>query len=359
MRLIFTCLFVFFPLLFFAQQNSKPNVVIIYADDMGYGDVGIYGQFYGTPSTASTPNMDGLAAEGKMFTNAHSASAVCTPSRYALLTGNYNWRELPTGVSGSYGEPEIPSSDVTIAEYLKTQGYQTAAFGKWHLGGTFFKRDGGKYTGRNNTITNPANVDWERPLEGHALDNGFDVFKGLPCAIGRPPYVYLDGDRLQYFDTSTNQYRNASNIDTYHPFTADELDDGLTEGTSHREGLGDPSYIQREAGPKMISEAEQYIADRVGDSDPFFMYVALYSPHTPWQVTAPFAGSEGFQYGDFMREVDDRMGRIINAIDNNGFKNNTIIILSSDNGPDGKVVRAYLSSCVGPELCSPELLPTH
>jgi len=301
---------------------------------MGYSDVSVYGDLNGISSTASTPNMDALADEGMLFTNAHSASAVCTPSRYALLTGNYNWRTLNDGVSGSYGAPEIPSSDVTIAEYLKTQGYETAAFGKWHLGGTFYNRQGQAFSGRNTTVTDPVNVDWERPLEGHALDNGFDVFKGLPCAIGRPPYVYLDGDRLQYFDTSTNQYRDALNTDAYHLFNADELDDGLTEGTSHREGLGDPSYVQREAGPKMIAEAEQYIADRVGDTDPFFMYVALYSPHTPWQVTAPFAGSEGFQYGDFMREVDDRMGRIINAIDNHGFKDNTIVIISSDNGPE-------------------------
>jgi len=320
--------------LFFAQQNGKPNVVIIYADDMGYSDVGAYGALHGITSTASTPNMDGLADEGMLFTNAHSASAVCTPSRYALLTAKYNWRTLNDGVSGSYGEPEIPTSDVTMAEYLKTQGYQTAAFGKWHLGGTFYNQQGQAFSGRNTTVTDPADVDWERPLENHALDNGFDVFKGLPCAIGRPPYVYLDGDRLQYFDTSTNQYRDALNTDTYHSFTADELDDGLTEGTSHREGLGDPSYVQREAGPKMIAEAEQYIADRVGNSDPFFMYVALYSPHTPWQVTPPFAGSEGFQYGDFMREVDDRMGRIINAIDSHGFKDNTIVIISSDNGPE-------------------------
>ncbi len=331
MRLITTSLFVLFVTLIFAQ---KPNVVIIYADDMGYSDVSVYGQLHNTPSPASTPHMDALATEGMMFTQAHSGSAVCTPSRYALLTGKYNWRTLNDGVSGSYGQPEIPSSDITIAEYLKTQGYETAAFGKWHLGGTFYNRQGQAFSGRNTTVTDPADVDWERPLDGHALDNGFDVFKGLPCAIGRPPYVYMDGNRLQYFDTITNEYRNALNTDSFHFFIKDELNAGLTTGTTSREGLGDPSYTQLQCEPQMIQQAEDYIADRVGDSDPFFMYVALYSPHKPWQVTPAFQGSEGFQYGDFMHEVDDRVGRIIDAIDNNGFTNNTIVIVTSDNGPE-------------------------
>jgi len=259
---------------------------------------------------------------------------VCTPSRYALLTGKYNWRTLNTGVAGAYSSPEIPDSDITVAEYLQTQGYQTAAFGKWHLGGYFYDRNGVKYEGRNKTITDPADIDWEHTLDGHALDNGFDVFKGLPVAIGRPPYVYVDGNRLQYFDTLTNEYRNALNTDSFHFFIKDELNAGLTVGTTSREGLGDPSYTQLQCEPKMIQEAEDYIADRVGDSDPFFMYVALYSPHKPWQVTPAFQDSEGFQYGDFMHEVDDRMGRIIDAIDNNGFTNNTIVIVTSDNGPE-------------------------
>jgi len=159
------------------------------------------------------------------------------------------------------------------------------------LGGYFYNRSGVKYEGRNKTITDPTDIDWERPLDGHALDNGFDVFKGLPVAIGRPPYIYMDGNRLQYFDTLTNEYRNALNTDSFHFFIKDELNAGLTVGTTAREGLGDPSYTQLQCEPKMIQEAEDYIADRVGDSDPFFMYVALYSPHKPWQVTPAFQDS--------------------------------------------------------------------
>ena len=116
------------------SRRSRPNIVIIYADDMGFGDIGAYGARFGTTSPAPTPHMDALATDGLMFTQAHSSNGVCTPSRYALLTGKYNWRTF-SDVSWSYAAPDIPSSDTTLAEFLKTQGYHTAAFGKWHLGG--------------------------------------------------------------------------------------------------------------------------------------------------------------------------------------------------------------------------------
>ena len=123
--------------------------------------------------------MDSLAAEGLMFTQAHSSNGVCTPSRYALLTGKYNWRTF-NEISWAYAAPDIPSSDTTLAEFLKTQGYDTAAFGKWHLGGYFYDRAGMPYTGRDQNITDPASVDWEHPpAVGHATDNGFDIFRGL------------------------------------------------------------------------------------------------------------------------------------------------------------------------------------
>ena len=172
--------------------NGRPNIVIIYADDMGFGDVGAYGVRFGTASPAPTPHMDSLAAEGLMFTQAHSSNAVCTPSRYALLTGKYNWRTF-SGISGTYAAPDIPSRDTTLAEFLKTQGYDTAAFGKWHLGGYFYDRSGVPYTGRDNNITDAASIDWEHPLVGHATDNGFDTFRGLAVTINIPLRVREGG----------------------------------------------------------------------------------------------------------------------------------------------------------------------
>lgn len=318
-------------------QTNKPNIVIIYADDMGYSDVGFYGQLYNTPSPANTPRMDSFASEAKVFTNAHSSSGVCTPSRYAILTGTYNWRTLPSNlvVSGAYGAPLIPDSDTTIAEYLKSKGYTTAAFGKWHLGGSVYNRSGVKYTGHDYTnITNPNSIDWERPIEGHALDHGFDVFKGKHNAINRPPHLYVDGNKFQYYDAVSRQYRDALNTDTYNWLSP----------TLSRAGLGDPSYDVYDVEPKMITEVETYIQEKSSQSEPFFAYVALNSPHKPWVVTPNFIGNTSFTYGDFMSEVDHRIGRIIDAIDNNGLKNNTIVIISSDNGPENTAMQQSLSN---------------
>jgi arylsulfatase A len=320
--------------------DSRPNIVIIYADDMGFGDVGAYAARFGTPPAAPTPRMDALANEGLMFTQAHSSNGVCTPSRYALLTGKYNWRTF-SGISSAYAAPDIPSGEVTLAEFLKTQGYHTAAFGKWHLGGYFYDRAGVPYTTRGSEITDATSIDWEHPLVGHATDNGFDVFRGLAVTINIPPYVYVKENRIQYYDKSTGAYRNARNTDIYERFTYAALADGLVVGAAGVPGLGDPSYKQVDADPKMLSELETYIADRARERAPFFAYACLYSPHDPWHVTAPFTGAAGFPYGDFVAEVDSRIGRILDAIDENGLRDNTFVILTSDNGPE---VAAFVNS---------------
>lgn len=314
-------------------NSARPNIVIIYADDLGFGDMSAYGNLYGTPSPAPTPHMDALASEGLMFTQAHSSNASCTPSRYALLTGKYNWRTF-SGIGNSYGRPEIPSSDTTLAEFLKTQGYHTAAFGKWHLGGYFYDRSGVPYTGRDNTITDAASVDWEHPLVGHATDNGFDIFRGLAVTINLTPYVYVKENRIQYYDAGLGAYRDALNTDTYHSFTKAELADGLTVGTSGEAGLGDPSYKQIDADPIMIAEVENYMAGRATNTAPFFTYVCLYSPHLPWHITPPFTNAVGFAYGNWMADVDNRIGRILSAIATNGLWTNTVVILTGDNGPE-------------------------
>ena len=221
--------------------SRPPNVVIILADDLGFGDMGAYGALFGTKSPAPTPHMDALASEGLMFTQAHSSNGVCTPSRYALLTGKYNWRTL-SGLGWTYGAPEIPSDDTTLAEFLKLRGYHTAAFGKWHLGGFFYDRSGVPYTARGTEITDSASIDWEHALVGHATDNGFDIFRGLAVTINLTPYVYVKENRIQYYDTGLGAYRNARNTDTYRSFTQAELDNGFTVGNNSVPGLGDPSY---------------------------------------------------------------------------------------------------------------------
>jgi len=324
-----------------AQATRRPpNVVIILADDMGFGDMAAYGALFGTKSPAPTPHMDKLAAEGMMFTQAHSSNGVCTPSRYSLLTGKYNWRTF-SGISWSYGAPEIPSNDTTLAEFLKARGYDTAAFGKWHLGGQFYDRSGTPYAGRDHSITDPEAIDWEHPLVGHATDNGFDIFRGLAVTINLLPYVYVKENLMQYYDASLAAYRNARNTDTFHNFGSADLDDGFTVGNSSSTGLGDPSYKQIDADPIMLAEVERYLAERATNSAPFFAYVGMYSPHEPWHTTAPFRNKVGFAYGDWMAEVDARIGRIIHAIDKNGERDNTLVVLTSDNGPE---VSAFTNS---------------
>ena len=320
--------------------KSRPNIVVILADDLGFGDVGAYAERFGTLPPAPTPHMDALAAEGLMFTQAHSSNALCTPSRYALLTGRYNWRTF-SGISWNYAAPDIPSNETTLAEFLKTQGYDTAAFGKWHLGGYFYDRSGVPYTARDTNVTDPARIDWEHPLVGHATDNGFDIFRGLAVTINLLPYVYVKEDRIQYYDIGLGAFRDARNTDAYHSFTAADLDDGFTEGNSSAPGLGDPSYRQIDADPIMLGEVERYMAERATNPAPFFAYVAMYSPHDPWHITPPFRGGVGFAYGDWMAEVDARIGRVLSAIDGNGMRDNTLVILTSDNGPS---VPAFVTS---------------
>lgn len=334
-----------------SSSPTKPNVVIIYADDMGLGDMSAYGDLFGTPSPAVTPHMNSLAAEGVMFTQGHSSNAVCTPSRYSILTGKYNWREFES-ITGHYGGQkggqEVPRpSDVTIAEFVKPHGYDTAAFGKWHLGGAFYTTSGSRITTNPNT---PGSIDWARSVEHHAVANGFDIFRGLATTINFGPYVYMEDDQVKWV-TATDAngvpttFRDATNADPFQWFTTAMLNSSVVGNKDSRASLGDPSYRQVDADPVMITQVEDYIATRAGDPDPFLAYVALYSPHMPWALTAPFIGADsasGFYYGDWMREIDDRIGRVIDAIDNNGMRDNTIVILTSDNGPENSAMSQSL-----------------
>ena len=329
--------------------TTRPNIVIIYADDLGFGDISAYGELFGTTSPAITPNIDSISTNGVTFTQGHSGNAVCTPSRYALLTGKYNWREFD-GITGNWGGTiggdELPRvSDVTIAEFLKTQQYDTAAFGKWHLGGAFYDRTGTRITGNPR---NPDDIDWERSVDLHAVDHGFDHFRGNAVAINFTPYVYLIDDRMQFWDTTLNGgtggYRPAMNDDPFRDYTTAQINAPVRGRTGSRDGLGDPSYSQVDVGPQLFSDVENYLAERAtsGDTDPFFAYVSMHSPHYPWALTDEFVGegvANGFLYADWMREIDDRVGRVLTALENHGFGENTIVIFTADNGPeDGAMV---------------------
>lgn len=316
---------------FAANTNTaKPNILIIDADDMGFGDVHAFGSIYGTSSVVPTPTLDSLVTQGMTFTNMHACASLCTPSRYGLLTGRYSWRLGPEGVlnggdSGANGRPIIRQGELTIAQFLKNHGYNTAAFGKWHLGAQWYNKQGVAYTGNGQTITDPAKIDLVRRVEGHAIDQGFQSFYGLTAAINQPPYATMVDDRVYFNGTQATASSGWVTI----------LGSSLAAGSSAPDGVGDPNFSQQAAGPDMVSHAVSYLNGRASQSTPFFAYVALYSPHLPLLPTAGFVGSSGFAnfpYGDYICQTDHWISQIINALGANA--SNTIIIVTSDNGPE-------------------------
>jgi arylsulfatase A-like enzyme len=282
-------------------RSDKPNIVFIMADDMGYGDLGCYN----SNSKIPTPNMDRLAAEGMRFTDAHSPSAVCTPTRYGVLTGRYCWRtRLKSGVLNGYSPALIDTNRLTVSSMLKQHGYSTACIGKWHLG-----LGGGKKT------------DFDKPLAAGPNALGFDYFYGIPASLDMPPYCYIENDRPVVRPTSTIEQGKAS-------------EDGWW-----RAGAIAPGFKHVEVLPKLTEKAVNYIDEHAEKSPkkPFFMYFALPAPHCPIAPADFVKGkSQAGGYGDFVVQVDWTVGQVVEALQRNGFTDNTLIIVTSDNGSPGR-----------------------
>lgn len=279
--------------------KSPPNIILIMADDMGYGDPTIYN----ADSKIPTPNIDRIGHEGIRLMDAHSPSAVCTPTRYGVLTGRYAWRSsLKKGVLWGYSPNLIDSSLVTIPQILKTRGYDTAGIGKWHLG-----------LGAADT------TDYSRPLTPGPVDLGFDYYYGIPASLDMQPYVYFENDRVVEAPTA---FVEAS---------AHRRQEG---GGFWRAGPVAPGFKHIDVLDDITDKAVRYIEDRSADSNtPFFLYFPLSAPHTPWLPTEPFLGKSGAgYYGDFALQVDHTVGRVLNALDRLDLADNTLIIFTSDNG---------------------------
>ncbi|QDT13068.1 sulfatase family protein [Stieleria marina] len=276
-----------------ASAAERPNIVFIYADDLGYGDVQCLNPEHGK---IATPKMDQLAAEGMVFTDAHTSSSVCTPSRYGLLTGRYNWRsERQAGVINGYGKPLIPTERMTVASLLKAQGYSTAMVGKWHLGMNFVKNGKGQHQ-----------VDWKAPITGGPSDLGFDYYFGISASLDMPPYIYIENDKFVGECTTTKDFRRTG--PAHEDFERiDVLDDFADKAVG---------YINKQEAAK-----------------PFFLYVALASPHTPIVPTPAWQGKSKLgAYGDFVMQTDAAIGQIVQAVDAARLTENTLVIVSSDNG---------------------------
>ncbi|TLX73295.1 arylsulfatase [Labilibacter sediminis] len=287
--------------------QKKPNIVYIFADDLGYGDV----QANYPEGKIPTPNIDQLAKEGIRFTDAHSGAAVCSPSRYGLLTGRQFARETWDEKIGSNNNKcMIEPQQITIAEYLKEKGYNTACIGKWHLGQTWYSAPGEKHPLSNKT-------DYTVPVSDGPNDQGFDYFFGLHGASTSAPYTYMRNRKVTVIPTEKGRKGKPA---------APGWDFSTILGTVTADAL---SYIDKQAATK---------------DEPFFLYFALTSIHTPIFPAKEWQGKSlvGW-YGDFVMETDWVVGEVLKKLKEHGMDENTLVIFSSDNGSHGRANAAHMN----------------
>ena len=297
-------------------DETPPNVVLIFADDLGYGDLGCYGA-----TKVQTPNIDRLAKEGRRFTDAHSVSAVCTPSRYALLTGQYPVRGTgPRGKKGIWGPSPVTSrllvdaEKTTIADVFKNKGYDTAVFGKWHLG----------FGKEKNT--------WQEPLRPGPNDLGFDYYFGMPVVNSAPPYVFVENDRVVGSDPNdplVHLGRNAKGVTPITPIPPEAAQRSPNQfgGAKKAHEL----FNDYQVGTTLAKKSVEWINERKGK--PFFLYMATTNIHHPFTPAKRFQGtSQCGLYGDFVHELDWIVGELLSCLEENGLTDNTLVIFTSDNG---------------------------
>jgi arylsulfatase A-like enzyme len=268
-------------------SEVMPNIVYILCDDLGYGDVHCLG---GDRSKIATPNIDRLAAEGMIFTDAHSGSSVCTPTRYGILTGGYAWRtRLQKGVLHGYSSPLIAPGRLTVPRLLKEHGYTTACIGKWHLGMGISKSPD------------------ELAVTDGPVTRGFDYYFGISASLDMPPYTFIENARVTKAPTATKKFG--------------------------RKGAAAPDFEAVEVLPTLTRKAVEYIQAHSPQSRPFFLYLALTSPHTPILPTNEWQGKSGLsKYGDFVMQTDWSVGQVLDALEKHGLAPDTLVIFTSDNG---------------------------
>ena len=296
-----------------SEESSRPNIIFIMADDLGYGDVSCYNP----DSKIQTPNMDLMASQGKIFLDAHTPSAVCTPTRYGVLTGRYPWRsELKQGVLWGYSAPLITPERLTIASMLKQADYNTAVVGKWHLGLDWsFTVEDESLKNAKDYVKVGNSVDFNQPFSGGPLDLGFDYFYGMAASWDMPPYVWLENNMATVLPTEITREMG-------------------------RKGHASPGMKPEHALPELTKKSVELIHQYSNQDSPFFLYFPLPSPHDPIAPNDEFIGtSEAGEYGDFVVETDWVLGQIIQALDEAGISENTLLIFTSDNGPERHMIK--------------------
>ena len=304
-----------------ATAATLPNVVIIYADDMGFGDLGANNP----ESKIPTPNLDKLAAEGMRFTDGHSSSGICTPSRFALLTGQHHWRRFH-GIVGAFGPSKFKPDDFTLAKMFKSKGYNTACVGKWHLGWDWdaLKKENAPTEevvqwGKKKKAFTPEAFDWDKPVPDGPLAQGFDYYFG-DGTINFPPYCWVENDRVVEAPTvmmDTKRFK--------------EIPEGNWE---FRPGPMVDGWDPYKVLPTLTDKAVAWLGMQTA-GQPFFLYFPLPSPHAPIIPGDEYRGKSGAgPFGDYVFQSDAMAGRILAALEKKGLADNTIVVFTADNGPE-------------------------
>ena len=305
-----------------SHAAEKPNIIVIYTDDQGFGDASCL-----NPNAKfQTPNLDRLAAEGISFTNAHCSDTVCTPSRYGLLTGRYCWRTTKkTGVMVAEGKCLIEDSRMTLASLLRGQGYETAMVGKWHLGMDFPGDIG--------------NRDWTQPVRDMPLDKGFEYFYGIPASLNYGVLAWFEGRHAKVHPTVfTAKKPNKRHVDyrIMPPYQSSAAETKKVIGKLGMEVA--PDFIDNQCLTRFTNKVIEWMSGKAAaakDGKPFFVYLPYTSPHYPVCPLPEFHGKgDCGGYGEFVIETDYHIGRILNFLSKSELDENTMIVFSSDNGPE-------------------------
>ncbi len=300
------------------DEKRLPNILVLYADDLGFGDLGCYNK----NSKIPTPNLDRLASEGIRFTDGHSSSGICSPSRYALLTGRHHWRDFH-GIVGVFGKSVFKPEQLTLPEMLKSKGYHTSAIGKWHLGWNWdaIRKTEAKQTGnKRNSAWGFDAFDWSKPIPDGPTAHGFDHYFG-DTVINFPPYCWIEDDRTPVApDTNMDSSK-------WKP---------IKEGNWEcRPGPMVSTWDPYQNLPTTTARGVEYIKSQAKIDNPFFLYFAFPSPHAPIIPNDEFDGrSDAGPYGDFVFETDDACGQLLQSLQVSGQADNTIVIFTADNGPE-------------------------
>ena len=290
--------------------TSKPNILFILADDLGYGDVSCYN----AESKVPTPNLDRLAREGMRFTDAHSPSTVCTPSRYSLLTGRMAFRIPYRGVFEGVGGPCLIKEDqLTLPQMLRNQGYATAMMGKWHVGLSFFDKAGQRIT--KGGVAGVKQIDYSRAISDAPIHRGFDQFFGTACCPGTDYlYAFIDGDHIPVPPTGM---LNKSKLPK-HPYAFD-----------NRAGMIAPDYDLEELDMVFLKKSREFLEQHAKSQPekPFFLLHSMDAVHLPSFAAKQFQGStKAGPHGDFIHELDYIVGELMKTLERLGMADNTVVI---------------------------------